>query len=101
MYTIHDNETALHYASQEGYCSIAEYLITSGANINATPLHLAALMNHELVLQHLIKCEAHINSIAKVVQLLYILYWSLTEHMYNLLFMLSFMHLIYHIVGKF
>ena len=58
-------------------------------------------MGHELVVQHLIKCGADINSIDKVAKLLYILYWSLTEHMYNLLFVLSFMHLIYHIVVKF
>ena len=32
----------------------------------ATPLHLAAFMGHELVVQHLIKCGAYINSIAKV-----------------------------------
>ena len=49
----------------------------------------------------MIKCGVDINSIAKVVQLLYILYWSLTEHMYNLLFVLSFMHLLYHMVGNF
>ena len=58
-------------------------------------------MGHELVVQHLIKHGTDINSIDKVAKLLYILYWSLTEHMYNLLFVLSFMHLIYHIVGKF
>ena len=66
-----------------------------------TPLYCATLKGHELVVQHLIKCGADINSIAKVAILLYILYWSLSEHMYNLLFVLSFMHLIYHIVGKF
>ena len=49
----------------------------------------------------MIKCGADINCIDKVAKLLYILYWSLTEHMYNLPFVLSFMHLIYHIVGKF
>ena len=58
-------------------------------------------MGHELVVQHLIKCGADVNYITKVAKLLYILYWSLTKHMYNLLFMLSFMHLMYHIVGKF
>ena len=58
-------------------------------------------MGHELVVQHLLRCGADINSNAKVAKLLYILHWSLTEHMYNLLFVLSFMHLIYHIVGKF
>ena len=67
----------------------------------ATPLHLAVRKRHELVVQHLIKCGADVNCITKVAKLLYILYWSLTEHMYNLPFVLSFMHLIYHIVGKF
>ena len=47
----------------------------------ATPLHYAALNGHELVVQHLVKCGADINSITKVAKLLYILYWSLTEHM--------------------
>ena len=49
----------------------------------------------------MIKYGVDINSIAKVAKLLYILYWSLTEYKYNLLFVLSFMHLVYHIVGKF
>ena len=35
LYTIQDNETALHYASREGHCSIVKYLISSGADINA------------------------------------------------------------------
>ena len=61
-------------------------------------------MGHELVVQHLIKCGADIDSIAKVAKLLCILYCSLirnNKHMYNLLLVLSFMHLIYHIFGKF
>ena len=35
LYTIQNNYTALHHASREGHCSIVEYLITSGADINA------------------------------------------------------------------
>ena len=34
MYTMQENFTALHHASQEGHCSVVEYLITSGADIN-------------------------------------------------------------------
>ena len=35
LYTIQDNYTALHDASLQGHCSIVEYLITSGADINS------------------------------------------------------------------
>ena len=35
LYTVQDNVTPLHYASLQGHCSIVEYLITSGADINA------------------------------------------------------------------
>ena len=32
---IQNNYTPLHYASREGHCLILEYLITSGADIDA------------------------------------------------------------------
>ena len=35
---IQNNRTPLHFASQEGHCSIVEYLITSGADINAVDI---------------------------------------------------------------
>ena len=120
IFAIQNNHTPLHFASKNGHCSIVEYLITSGADINAvdivscifisilimimftiqeqaTPLLYAALKGRELVVQHLIKCGADVNSIAKVAKLLCILFCSLTrnnKHMHNLLFVLSFMHLI-------
>ena len=43
----------------------------------ATPLHLAAFMGHELVVQHLIKCGADINFVDKVAKLLRKLYHKL------------------------
>ena len=89
--TIQNNLTPLHYASQEGQCSVVKCLITSGTDINAvdnvscilyvvsilimimitiqkraTPLHHAAIKGHELVVEHLLKNGADINLVDKV-----------------------------------
>ena len=93
LYTIQDNVTPLHYASLQGHCSIVEYLITSGADINAvnhvscifcfhsyiiirfnlytiqgnrTPLHYASREGRCSTVEYLIASGADINAVTNV-----------------------------------
>ena len=60
----------LHHASFRGHNEVVEFLISSGAEINAldnygcTPLHRAALRGHMEITQFLVEAGADINKIS-------------------------------------
>ena len=65
----HENDTALHLASQAGYLETVKTLVHIGADVNlatdtkATPLHLAAISGQLEVVKFLVRYRAKINAL--------------------------------------